>query len=277
MGAAVPGFSLLFYISPVLSCSIGNVSTHREGIGLSAAFLLIHGAWTGGWCWEKLGPLLEAAGHTVIAPDMPGHGADNLPVGDQTLETYARAVEGLIAPLSGPVILVGHSFGGMVASQAACYVPDKVKKLVYISAFLPRDGQSCVGITKSVRPSFHEKLLAAGHDFILSPDGKTSELTPEICADFVFHDLPRAQALAMAERLGPESNAAQQQAVVLSGRFYDIPKAYVRCVFDRTVDVDLQDKMIDEAHCGEVYSLETGHCPFESAPERLAGILLATI
>lgn len=238
-------------------------------------FFLVHGAWLGGWCWEKLRPLLEAEGHTVIAPDMPGHGADRLPIEDQNLEKYARTVEALIAPLNEPVILVGHSFGGMITSQAASHIPDKIKKLVYIAAFLPRDGQSCVGITKSKKPTFHEKLVASGYDFILSADGKTSQVTPDSCADFIYNDIPRDAALVIAERLGPESNAAQNQVVILNDKFNDIPKAYVRCVRDQVIDVSLQDKMVAEIDCGEVYTLETGHCPFESAPRSLADILLS--
>jgi len=238
-------------------------------------FFLVHGAWTGGWCWEKLRPLLEAEGHTVIAPDMPGHGEDRLPIEDQNLETYARTVETLIAPINGQVILVGHSFGGMITSQAACYIPNKIKKLVYIAAFLPRNGQSCDGITKSKKPTFREKIMTSGNDFILSVDGKTSKVTPDSCADFIYNDIPRDEALVIAERLCPESNVAQQQAVTLNDKFSNIPKAYVRCVLDQTVDISLQDKMVAETYCGEVYTLETGHCPFESAPRGLANILLS--
>lgn len=237
-------------------------------------YFLVHGAWTGGWCWEKLRPLLEAGGHTVIAPDMPGHGEDAAPIGEQTLGTYARRVEAMIAPLSGPVILVGHSFGGMIISQAACLIPEKIQKLVYIAAFLPQDGQSCVEITKGMRPTFHEKLVAVGYDLLLSSDGKSSEVPPDACADFVFSDIPRDTALTLAKRLGPESNAAQQQAAVLDDLFDDIPKAYIRCIADRTVDIKLQEKMIADAGCREVYSLQTGHCPFESDPHGLAKILM---
>ncbi|MGL5512164.1 MAG: alpha/beta fold hydrolase, partial [Sporomusa sp.] len=183
--------------------------------------------------------------------------------------------EALIAPLNEPVILVGHSFGGMITSQAACYIPNKIKKLVYIAAFLPRDGQSCDGITKSKKPTFRERLVASGNDFILSADGKTSKVTPDSCADFIYNDIPRDKALLIAECLCPESNAAQHQAVVLNDKFSDIPKAYVRCVLDQTVDISLQDKMVAETYCGEVYTLETGHCPFESAPRSLANILLS--
>lgn len=231
-------------------------------------FFLVHGAWSGSWYWEKIRPLLEAEGHTVIAPDMPGHGEDRLPIEDQNLEKYARTVEALIAPLNGSVILVGHSFGGMITSQAACYIPGKIKKLVYIAAFLPQDGQSCVGITKSKKPTFHEKLVASGYDFILSADGKTSKVMPDACADFLYNDIPRDIAQVLAKRHGPESNAAQNQTVVLNEKFNDIPKAYVRCVLDQVIDVSLQDKMAAETYCSELYTLETGHCPFISAPRR---------
>lgn len=98
---------------------------------------------------------------------------------------------------------------------------------------------------------------------------------PDSCADFIYSDIPRDAALVVAERLGPESNAAQNQAVVLNDKWDGIPKAYVRCVLDQVVDVGLQDKMIAETYCGEVYTLETGHCPFESAPSSLADILLS--
>lgn len=248
---------------------------NRKGLcAVADTFILVHGAWSGSWCWDRLRPLLEAAGHTVIAPDMPGHGQDSSPTETQNLESYARAVEALTAPLSGAVILVGHSFGGMIISQAACYIPNKIKKLVYISAFLPQDGQSCVGITKSISPTFHERLMSSGYDFILSADGRVSSLTPDSCADFVYNDIPRDAALALAKRFGPESNAAQQQSVVLNDKFHTIAKVYVRCSFDKTVDIKLQDKMIAETYCSEVYSLNTGHCPFESAPDSLADILL---
>ena len=238
-------------------------------------FILVHGAWCGGWCWEKLQSLLEAEGHTVIAPDMPGHGKDRLPIENQNLEKYARAVEALIESLNESVILVGHSFGGMIVSQAACYIPNKIKKLVYISAFLPRDSQSCVGITKSMKPTFHEKLLASGHDFILSADRKTSKLTLDSAADFIYNDIPHDEALVLAEHLCAESNAAQQQAVVLNDEFNYIHKAYVRCTNDKVIDIELQDKMLAETYCSEVYTLETGHCPFESSPCSLVDILLS--
>lgn len=121
-------------------------------------FVLVHGAWHGGWCWEKLRPLLEAEGHTVIAPDMPGHGEDRLPIEDQNLEKYARTVEALIAPLNEPVILVGHSFGGMITSQAACYIPNKIKNLSILQRFYHETVKAASGSPKAYNQHFMKNL-----------------------------------------------------------------------------------------------------------------------
>src|SRR5690348_8589748 len=99
-------------------------------------FLLIHGAWHGGWCWHKVEPLLGAAGARVLAPDLPSMGADITPPGVITLDHWARFVAGLIERVSEPVTLVAHSRGGIVASRAAEFVPDRVRRIVYVAAYL---------------------------------------------------------------------------------------------------------------------------------------------
>lgn len=97
-----------------------------------SVFLLIHGA----WCWEKIIPSLEAAGHQVITIDLPGHGEDQTPISEVTFDVYANRVVEIIDELDREVILVGHSMGGIAVSQAAEYRPNRIKSLVYITAFL---------------------------------------------------------------------------------------------------------------------------------------------
>ena len=77
-----------------------------------STYVLIHGAFHGGWCWDKVVPLLEAAGHKVVAPDLPSHGRDDTPIAEVTLDTYARRACEVAAAQSEPVIIVGHSMGG---------------------------------------------------------------------------------------------------------------------------------------------------------------------
>jgi pimeloyl-ACP methyl ester carboxylesterase len=87
--------------------------------GRTTHFVLVHGSWHGAWCWEKVTPLLEAAGHVAVAVDLPGHGEDRTPPGDVTLSDYTDRICDVVAAQSGPVVLVGHSMGGGAITQAA--------------------------------------------------------------------------------------------------------------------------------------------------------------
>lgn len=71
-------------------------------------FVLIHGAWHGGWCWDKVVPLLEQAGHVAVAPDLPSHGADRTPVAEVTLDAYVARVCEILDAQPEPVVLLGH-------------------------------------------------------------------------------------------------------------------------------------------------------------------------
>ncbi|MFN8590135.1 MAG: alpha/beta fold hydrolase [Thermomicrobiales bacterium] len=101
-----------------------------------ATFIAVHGGWHGGWCWQRVTPLLERQGHRVPAPDLPAHGDDHNSVTARPWEHYAATIAGLIERQPASVILVGHSSGGMVISAAARLVPDRIAALVYLAAFL---------------------------------------------------------------------------------------------------------------------------------------------
>ena len=96
-----------------------------------ATIVLVHGAWHGAWCWERLTPLLDDAGVTSIAVDLPGHGNDRGPFTD--LHGDADRVRETLDDVDGDVVLVGHSYGGCVITDAGAH-PD-VRHLVYVAAF----------------------------------------------------------------------------------------------------------------------------------------------
>ncbi len=110
-----------------------------------ARIVLVHGAFAGAWCWEPVLPGLRAAGHEVEAIDLPGSGEDPTPVSEVSLDAYAERVCGVLAR-GRPAVLVGHSMGGMVVTQAAARCPEHVAALVYVAAFLPGDGQSLMDL-----------------------------------------------------------------------------------------------------------------------------------
>src|SRR5688572_24497015 len=112
-------------------------------------FLLISGAWHGSWCWHKIVPRLEQAGHKTLAPDLPCYGADRTPLATITLEMWTRHVCEILEAQPGPVILVGHSRAGIIISQVAERLPDKIEKLIYVSGFLLRRGESILRVLRS--------------------------------------------------------------------------------------------------------------------------------
>jgi pimeloyl-ACP methyl ester carboxylesterase len=112
-----------------------------------ARIVLVHGAFSGAWCWEPVLPCLRAAGHTAQTVELPGSGEDRTPVAEVTLEAYAARVGDALGE-GAPAVPVGHSMGGIVITQAAAPYPDRVAALVYVTAFLPGDGQSLMDLIR---------------------------------------------------------------------------------------------------------------------------------
>ncbi|MCD7442623.1 alpha/beta fold hydrolase [Streptomyces lincolnensis] len=111
-------------------------------------YLLVHGAWHSGRCWERVVPLLASAGHRVLAPSLTGYGdTAHLLSRDIGLDTHVDDIVGLIAGQDlTEVVLVGHSYAGLVISSAANRVPDRVARLVYLDAMVPEDGESAADV-----------------------------------------------------------------------------------------------------------------------------------
>jgi pimeloyl-ACP methyl ester carboxylesterase len=129
-----------------------------------ATFVLVHGAWHGGWCWQKVIPFLEAAGHEVYAPTLTGlaERASELSP-DVGLDTHIQDIVGLLEEknLHG-VILVGHSYGAMVITGVVDQVPERIAHLVYLDTFVPRDGESMKDVSRIVTWILRKQTRADG-------------------------------------------------------------------------------------------------------------------
>ncbi len=127
-----------------------------------ANFVLVHGAWHGGWCYRDTANLLRQAGHQVFTPTHTGVGERaHLSSESITLETHVRDVAGCIeAEELTDVIICGHSYGGMVITQLADRMADKIKALVYLDAFVPEHGQSLNDLlTDALPPDVAQQFL----------------------------------------------------------------------------------------------------------------------
>ena len=126
---------------PLLAASAYvQAAGHRKQV----TFILVQGAWHGGWCWKKLTPLLRSAGHEAYAPTLTGMGerSDQL-MPEVDLDTHISDITAVLEYEDlHDVVLVGHSYGGMVISGVAEKAPERLANLIYLDAFLPEDGKS---------------------------------------------------------------------------------------------------------------------------------------
>ena len=231
-------------------------------------FVLVHGAWHGGWCWEKLVPLLEARGHRVSAPDLPGHGADRTPIAEITLDAYAERVRATIAAQLEPVVLVGHSMGGVVITAAAERIPERIRTLVYLTAFLIGAGESLIAASSGDPESALAGNLVPDADF-LSLTVKPDAIVPAFYATCPADDARRATA-----RLVPQARAPLTDTLRYTPeRAGRIPRVYIECLRDRAISIAAQRRMVAARPCAKVLTLDTDHSPFYSAPDALAAHL----
>jgi pimeloyl-ACP methyl ester carboxylesterase len=233
-------------------------------------FVLIHGAWHGAWCWRKVSSRLEKLGHRVIAPDLPGLGDDRTPLERVTLKLWTQHVCRILDEQTEPVILVGHSRGGIVISEVAEARPDKIRALVYVTAFMPRDGECLFDLAQQ------DTLSLVGPNMVMSPDKVFSTMRAESLRD-AFYGQCSEDDLALARQLlRPEPTVPLATKLRLTDEnFGRVPRVYVQCLRDRAIPPALQRQMYTATPCREVFSLDTDHSPFFSAPDELTGHLHA--
>lgn len=228
-----------------------------------ATFVLVHGAWHGGWCWQRVAPLLRAAGHEVYTPTLTGLGERaHLGSAETTLDTHITDVVNVLAyeELTG-AILVGHSYAGVVVSGVAQRVPERLAHLVYLDAFLPRDGQAMLDLIPSAAAASVRERAAT--------EGAGWRIPPQPAAWYGITDPADAgwvEAKLVAQPLGTFA-----QAVRLDGTA-PVAATYVLCTqppgFARTAE------QVRHAPGWRYRELATGHDAMITMPRETADLLL---
>lgn len=184
------------------------------GARKQATFVLVHGAWHGGWCWKKLAPLLRAAGHQVYTPTMSGMGERASQLAPEIdLDTH---IDDIVAGLEyedlREIILVGHSYGGMVITGVAEKAPERLAQMVYLDAFLPEDGK------------------AAKDYAILRPIPEATWRVPPLGPASAFGVTDERDIAWVQARLGDQPLKTLTQPVRLTGdRPLTLPRTYILC------------------------------------------------
>lgn len=230
------------------------------------SIILVHGAWQSSRCWKAVAQDLSAAGVSVLTPDLPGHGSRLLPGNKVTFKDYTDSIIELIEQQSVPVTLVGHSMAGLIISQVAELIPQRIKKLVYVAAYIPQDGDSLFSMAE------------AGSSRGLSPYIQLNRSRDEI------ELYPAAEAMSVLYSMGNELERrdalSDYQAqpmqpfsanVALGKNFENTQKMAILCRYDRAVNYTDQLRMSKQVE--NSVTLEADHSPFYSAAQALSEVL----
>ena len=231
-----------------------------------AHYVLVHGAWSNHTAWDAVAAKLRAAGAEVDALDLPGHGDDTTPVDQLSLSAYVDRVDAAIDAAPGEVILVGHSAGGFVVSQAAEARPTKIRSVVFVGAFVPVTGQNLLGLSQmdtgsKIGPSLQNKGATLGIDSAAFPD--------LFCADCG----PDARAALIAS-YRDEPAEPFTEPVTLAAGFGGLPKTYIHTTNDQVISPAFQLQMTQATPMTHEYDLPTSHMAMLAAPDDLAALLL---
>ncbi|HEV3354326.1 MAG TPA: alpha/beta hydrolase [Acidimicrobiales bacterium] len=229
---------------------------------MTATLVLVHGGFHGAWCWERVTELLGQSGVPFVAVDLPSSGAHAVPPGD--LHTDARAVTDVVEAIDGEIVLVGHSYGGAVITEAGLH--PKVRHLVYITAMQLDEGASCITATPGVDAPVTEIAAA------LQPgeDPTMVVLDPAIAGPAFYSDCDDATLEWAVSRLVPQPMETMTQCPErIAWRHCE--STYVVCAADRVVHPIVQRALAGRAtHCLE---WGTGHFPLLSRPDLVAELL----
>ncbi|WP_410622083.1 alpha/beta fold hydrolase [Amycolatopsis sp. cmx-8-4] len=226
-------------------------------------FLLVHGAWHSGRSWDRVVPLLEAAGHRAFAPSLTGYGDKaHLLAPDVGLGTHVDDIAGLIEDERlDDVVLVGHSYAGMVVSGVANRVPERIAHLVYLDAMVPEDGETAI----DVMPISKQLVDAAVDGWRVPP---LPELPPPLG---LFGVTDPDDVAWLRSMLSDQPVRCLTEPVRLDDpAVRAIPRTHIHCVAGRPEGITRRPVPAGE----RVRELQTGHDCMITMPAELAGLLL---
>ena len=223
------------------------------------AYVLVHGAWGGAWCWDEVTKHLDHHGVTWRTVDLPSSQLGGDPNSD--LAADAAAVIDAAASLKAPVVLVGHSYGGAVITEAAPDVP-KLNGLLYIAATVPDLGQSHSDTVRLVR-------VRTEMDDAIRVDGPIVRLDVDVAASALYQECTPELREWAKSRLSTQTLASFRGTRTATG--VEVTSRYLLCRNDHALDPSLQELI--SKRCDEVIEIESDHSPFLSHSAQLVDIL----
>ncbi len=226
-------------------------------------FLVAHGAWSAGWAWKKMRPLMRAAGHELWTPTYTGLGERaHLAAPDVCLDTH---IQDIVAVLETEdltdVVLIGHSYGGMVATGVADRARGRIKQLIYLDAFAPKDGQSVFDLQQPEALERMRKGAATSGDGWRIPSGP---MPPDTSPEDLAWASPRRK---------PQPLKAFEQKLKLPAE-PSAPRAYIYCKRARPDDNFRQFLERAKREGWRTFEIDASHNPHITDPQGLMAILI---
>jgi len=225
-------------------------------------FLVCHGAWSGGWSWKKMVPLMQAAGYRLVVPTYTGLGdREHLANPSIDLETHIQDILSVIKFEDlDDIVLLGHSYGGMVATGVADRARDRVAQLIYLDAFVPRNGQSLLDLNAPARPTM--EALAKSGDTWRVPPNPTS---PDTAAEDLEWLTKRRVAMPIK---------CFQMALKLQNGEPNLPRSYIYAKRIMPADTFGQFAARAKSEPGwRYFEIDASHSPNVTAPDALMSVL----
>jgi len=225
-------------------------------------FLVCHGAWSAGWAWKKMRPLMQAAGHRLVTPSYTGLGErSHLAHPAIDLEAHIQDVLNVIKYEDlRDIVLLGHSYGGMVATGVADRARDRIAQLIYLDAFVPRDGQSLFDLNEVAIT----KMREAAHD----TDGWRIPPMP------TPPDTEVADVEWLMERRVNMPIKCFEQKLKLHNGELTLPRSYIYATRITPADTFGQFAKRTKSEAGwRYFEIDASHAPNVTAPEALMALL----
>jgi pimeloyl-ACP methyl ester carboxylesterase len=229
---------------------------------MGASFLVCHGAWSAGWAWKKMHPLINAAGHRLVTPTYTGVGERvHLANPSIDLETHIQDILNVIKYEDlRDIVLVGHSYGGMVATGVADRARDLISQLIYLDAFVPDQGQSLIDLNEPARARMQE-LTKAGDGWRVPPNP-----TPP--------DTSAADLAWLTERRVDMPIKCFETKLKLRGGELRLPRSYIYATRITPADTFAPFARRAKSEPGwRYYEIDASHSPNVTAPEALTELL----
>lgn len=294
-------------VGSLMAPAIATANHHNK---TKLPLVLVHGAWHGAWCYERVIPHLAQLGHASVARDLPAHGlnarfpasyskrpldpaafgTEPSPVAGTTLDDYVNSILQTIRELRSEghdkVILVGHSMGGVPITAVAERAPEMIAHLVYLTAFMPASGVPGVAYISApenkgelVAPQLMADPMKIG---ALRMDHRSTHPEYRANAKRAFYaDVSNEDFDAVANLLTPDVPVGPFATPITTTaeRWGSVRRHYIKCLQDQAIMPALQQRFIDEADAAVrsrptvVHQMNTSHSPFMSQPRALAEIL----